>query len=80
MDKKKFGQVRYGLPYLPIQKVWTFSNESLLLNHMFSNFVKILVVNNQVKYNQGHLWANVQTSVVFFKAFLIQTFRNFRRI
>ena len=68
MDKNKFGQVRYGLPYLPIQKVWTFSNESLLLNHMFSNFVKILVVNNQVKYDQGHLWANVQT------------FRNFRRI
>ena len=24
MDKKKFGQVLYFLPYLPIQKIWTF--------------------------------------------------------
>ena len=30
MDKKKFGQVLFCLPYLPTQKVWTFWNQSLL--------------------------------------------------
>ena len=27
MDKNKFGQVRPCLPYLPLQKVWTFWNK-----------------------------------------------------
>ena len=38
MDKKKFGQVLFCLPYLPIQKVWTFWNKSLSLNSYFPNF------------------------------------------
>ena len=56
MDKNKFGQVLYFLPYLPIQKVWTFWKLSLVINVYFLNFARILVVNNQVKYYQGPLW------------------------
>ena len=37
MDKKKFGQVLFCLPYLPTQKVWTFRNQNLLF-FKFSSF------------------------------------------
>ena len=45
----------YCLPYLPIQKVWTFSNLSLFLNVHFLTLVRILLVDIQVEYYQGHL-------------------------
>ena len=55
MDKNKFWQVLYFLPYLPIQKVWTFLNGSLFLNAYFLTFVRILLDNNHARYHQGHL-------------------------
>ena len=45
----------YCLPYLPIQKVWTFLYRILSLNIYILTFVWILLVNNHVRYHQGHL-------------------------
>ena len=45
----------YCLPYLPIQKVWTYWNKSLHFNIYFLNFIRALLVNNQIDYHQGHL-------------------------
>ena len=41
----------YCLPYLPIQKVWSFSNHSVFLKVHFLTFVMILFVNIQVRYH-----------------------------
>ena len=54
MDKKSLDKYFYCLPYLPIQKVWTFFNWSLSLNVYFLTFVRILLVNNHARYHQGH--------------------------
>ena len=51
--KKSLDEFSYCLPYLPIQKVWTFFNWSLTLNIYFLTFV--LLVNNNARYHQGHL-------------------------
>ena len=53
MDKNKFGQIFSCLPYLPLQKVWTFWKESLLLNSylhgMYWGIMKILIIREAFK-------------------------------
>ena len=43
----------YCLPYVPIQKVWKFLHWSLYLNIYLLTCVRILLVNNHVRYHQG---------------------------
>ena len=53
--KKSLDMYSYCLPYLPIQKVWTFLYRILSLNICILTFVRILLVNNHVRYHQGPL-------------------------
>ena len=43
----------YCLPYVPIQKVWKFLHWSLYLNIYLLTCVRILLVNNHVRYHQA---------------------------
>merc|ERR1712240_480851 len=38
MDKNKFGQILFCLPYLPLQKVWTFWDKNLLVISTYFRF------------------------------------------